>query len=176
MGLSLASRLVDLHGGGLQVMTAEPTGTRMQVSLALQPDAAVEALQQQSAAVHRSCKILVVDDHAQSRALLVSYLNHHGHDVVLASDGLEAVQQAHEHQPHLILMDVRLPVLDGIEATRRIRELPQHQTTPILAVTALALPGDRERCLEAGVTDYLTKPFRLQAIGAFVAAHCPEQA
>lgn len=88
---------------------------------------------------------------------------------------MEAVALAEEHRPALIVMDIQMPVMDGLEATRRIRAGGLH-TTPIIALTALAMRGDRERCLAAGANDYLTKPVYLRTLIARIEAHRQQQA
>jgi CheY-like chemotaxis protein len=90
------------------------------------------------------------------------YLESHGHKIVYAHDGLEAIKKAEETSPHIILMDMQMPVMDGLEATRRLRADPRFASTPIIALTALAMPGDRERCLKAGADVYMSKPVSLK--------------
>jgi PAS domain S-box-containing protein len=102
--------------------------------------------------------ILLAEDNEANIVMLSSYLDAHGLQVVVARNGREAVQMASQHIPDLILMDIQMPEMDGLEATQRIRLDADLQTMPIVALTALAMPGDRERCLAAGATDYLTKP------------------
>ena len=82
-----------------------------------------------------------------------------GHHVVVACNGLEAVEHARESAYDLILMDLQMPVMDGITATQSIRQLPAYDQIPIVAVTAQSLPEDRERCFAAGMQDHLSKPF-----------------
>jgi len=84
--------------------------------------------------------------------------------VVVARSGAEAVARAPEVQPALILMDIQMPDIDGLEAMRQIRADPQLSNVPIIAVTALAMPSDRARCLEAGVNAYISKPVRLREL------------
>jgi CheY-like chemotaxis protein len=86
-------------------------------------------------------------------------------------NGYEAVEFAQEFHPDLILMDIQMPALDGLEATRRLRARTEFAETPILALTALAMPGDRERCLQAGANDYLAKPVSLKTLLAVVEKH-----
>jgi CheY-like chemotaxis protein len=87
---------------------------------------------------------------------------------LVAHDGHEALAVAAASQPDLILMDVQMPELDGLEAMRRLRVRPEFADTPIIALTALAMTGDRERCLEAGASEYLTKPVSLKALVATI--------
>ena len=93
--------------------------------------------------------------------LIHDYLESHGYHVFVARNGFEGIAQARQFQPKLILMDVMMPEMDGLETTRRLRSLPGFEFTPIIALTALAMPGDRDRCLAAGMNDYLSKPVKL---------------
>jgi two-component system, cell cycle response regulator DivK len=104
-------------------------------------------------------KILVVEDNDENWDMISRRLQRRGYRVVRAADGQEAVEMAARERPDLILMDVSLPVMDGLEATRRIRA--HAQTTPIIALTAHAMSGDRDRALQAGCDDYHTKPVEL---------------
>jgi two-component system cell cycle response regulator DivK len=102
--------------------------------------------------------ILLVEDNEMNRDMLSRRLSRRGHEVLIATDGQQGVQLAQEHQPDLILMDMSLPVLDGWTATRQLKALPQTQAIPIIALTAHAMAGDREKCMAAGCDDYDTKP------------------
>ena len=102
--------------------------------------------------------ILLVEDDQANRELLARYLTLLGYQVVLALDGAQAVRLAHTEHPDLILMDMRLPVLDGWEATRQIKAGTMTRTIPVLALTAYAMEDERRRCLEAGCDEYETKP------------------
>jgi CheY-like chemotaxis protein len=84
--------------------------------------------------------------------------------VIVAHDGAEALEKAREADPELILMDVQMPVIDGLEATRRLRAQARFARTPVIVLTALTMPGDRERCLQAGANEYLSKPVRLSSL------------
>ncbi|MEI6179803.1 MAG: response regulator [Chloroflexales bacterium] len=121
-----------------------------------------------SAAASPHGRILVAEDNELNRELLCDYLTLSGYTVIRASTGLEAVEQARTHQPALILMDIQMPELDGLEAIRRIRALPHLATVPIIALTALAMAGDRERCLATGASAYLAKPVELKALSAVI--------
>jgi CheY-like chemotaxis protein len=106
---------------------------------------------------------LLVDDNQANLDLLMDYLPRAGYQVAIARNGIEAVASAEELQPALILMDIQMPVLDGMEAIRRIRAAGMH-ATPIIAVTALAMRGDRERCLAAGANAYMAKPVSMRTM------------
>lgn len=103
-------------------------------------------------------KILLVEDNEMNRDMLSRRLERKGYEVVLAMDGQSGVERAHAESPDLILMDMSLPVLDGWEATRKLKANPQTQLVPIIALTAHAMAGDREQAIEAGCDDYDTKP------------------
>ncbi len=106
-------------------------------------------------------KILLVEDNEHNWDMLSRRLERRGYEVVLAFDGQQGVDKAASEAPDLILMDINLPVLDGREATRRIRATPDLEVVPIIALTAHAMAGDREKALEAGCDDYHTKPVDL---------------
>ena len=105
--------------------------------------------------------VLVVEDNEENRDMISRRLLRRGYTVIRAADGQEAVEMAARETPDLILMDVSLPVMDGLEATRRIRARPETQTTPIIALTAHATSADRDKALQAGCDDYHTKPVEL---------------
>jgi CheY-like chemotaxis protein len=107
-------------------------------------------------------RILLVEDNAVNMMVTSDYLNDKGYQVIEARNGIEAIEHAHEQKPDLILMDIQMPGMSGLEAIKRLRAAPGFDSVPIIALTALAMPGDRERCLEAGANDYLTKPVSLK--------------
>ena len=92
------------------------------------------------------------------------YLENYGYEVLTARDGLDAIEKAEAVKPDIILMDIQMPVLDGLEAMTRLRRNTKFASTPIIALTALAMPGDRERCLQAGATEYMSKPVNLKVL------------
>ncbi|KAM3098615.1 response regulator [Phormidesmis sp. 146-12] len=106
-------------------------------------------------------KILLVEDNEINRDMLSRRLSRRGFEVVSAIDGEQGIKVAQAELPDLILMDMSLPVLDGWEATRQIKSVTATQQIPIIALTAHAMSGDREKCLEAGCDDYDTKPVEL---------------
>lgn len=103
-------------------------------------------------------KVLLVEDNEMNRDMLSRRLERKGFDVVFALDGQAAVEMADSEHPDLILMDMSLPVMDGWEATRRIKAIDKLQDIPIIALTAHAMSGDREKALQAGCEEYDTKP------------------
>ena len=111
-----------------------------------------------------SAKILYVEDNEDNVYMLRSRLIRRGFTVLIASDGVEGVSLAAAEQPALILMDLSLPVLDGWEATRRIKADPNTRHIPIIALTAHAMAGDREKALAAGCDDFDTKPVEFQRL------------
>jgi CheY-like chemotaxis protein len=114
--------------------------------------------------------ILLAEDNEANIVAISDYLNVKGYQVVVARNGTEAVTRAREIEPAVILMDIQMPGMDGLEATRRIRTQDRLSQTPIIALTALAMPGDRERCLAAGANDYLSKPVSLKGLAAAIEA------
>ncbi len=106
-------------------------------------------------------KILLVEDNEMNRDMLSRRLERRGYEVVIAVDGQEGVDLAQSAAPDLILMDMSLPVIDGWEATRQLKANDKVKSVPIIALTAHAMSGDREKALEAGCNDYDTKPIEL---------------
>jgi two-component system cell cycle response regulator DivK len=106
-------------------------------------------------------RILIVEDNEMNRDMLSRRLERKGYSITLAVDGGAGVEKAIEEVPNLILMDMSLPVLDGWEATRRVKANPQTRHIPVIALTAHAMTGDRDKAMEAGCDDYDTKPIDL---------------
>ncbi len=109
-------------------------------------------------------KILLVEDNEENRDMLSRRLTRRGYEVVIALDGGQGVAMAQSEIPDLILMDMDLPVLNGWEATRQLKAAPETQAIPIIALTAHAMVGEREKALEAGCDDYDTKPVEFQRL------------
>ena len=118
-----------------------------------------------------SKRILVVEDQADNRRILRDLLVNAGYELIEAESGEEALTAVTERRPDLILMDIQLPVMDGYEATRRIRSNPELKSVPIIAVTSYALVGDEAKALAAGCSAYVTKPFSPRALLAKVQEH-----
>ena len=173
LGLALVAQMVRLHGGSVAVESQPGEGSRFTVILPWEPALATDAmLRMKSTGKFRAIRpdakdrpiILLVEDTKEVTMMIVDYLEVAGYQVITASDGPTGIEQAKRAHPALILMDIQLPGMDGLEVTRRLRADPDFRTIPIIALTALAMRGDRERCLAAGATDYLAKPVSLKKL------------
>jgi signal transduction histidine kinase/ActR/RegA family two-component response regulator len=161
LGLAISKQLAELMGGEIGVESSPGHGSRFSVTLpsAPAPAAAVQPAEAPRVDAPAPAHILVVDDLETNRKLIGAYLAHDGHTLQFAGTGTEAVQVAAASAFDVILMDVNLPGLDGLEATRLIRR-PEtlNAATPIIALTASVLPDEAARCLAAGMSDHLAKP------------------
>ena len=179
LGLALAMRLTEMHGGSLTVESEVGRGSCFTVSVPWPPPTArlVARPTPESAEPEKSIlpapnsrgNVLLVDDNEINIEALGDYLQFLGYRTSVAHTGLEALIKAEETMPRLILMDIQMPVMDGLEAIRRLRADPRFVATPIIALTALAMPGDREHCLQAGANDYLSKPVSLKEMTRIIA-------
>jgi len=115
-------------------------------------------------------KILIVEDNPRNMRLFSMILKAAGYTLLEAADGDEALAKAVQEHPDLILMDVQLPGLSGLDVTRRLRQMPGFERVPIIAISAYAMKGDRERIIEAGCDTYLSKPVNTRELPAVVAA------
>jgi CheY-like chemotaxis protein len=113
-------------------------------------------------------RVLLVEDNQRTADVLSQELKLLGYDVLAVRSGEEAINKAIDERPDLILMDIRMPKMDGLEAVARIRNNPTTRSIPIIAATGNALPGDREKCLEGGCDDYLAKPFTHRELRAAI--------
>ncbi len=102
--------------------------------------------------------ILVVEDNLTNQKVVAGLLRKHGYDILVANHGRQALEALGSHAFDLVVMDLQMPVLDGLETTRIIRKNPAWSALPVIGLTAHAMPGDRARCLEAGMNEYLAKP------------------
>jgi len=170
LGLALVSQMARLHGGGVTVESEPGLGSRFIISIPwvisghTGPLSARPAPQPEAAAHVKNQTILLVEDTEAVVMVIQDYLENHGYRVVTAKNGFEGIAKAKEEKPDLILMDVMMPEMDGLEATKRIRSEPGLDSVPIIALTALAMTGDRERCLAAGMNDYISKPVKLNEL------------
>lgn len=120
-------------------------------------------------------KLLLVEDNEDNRDMLSRRLIRKGYEVSIAVDGAEGVAKAQSERPDLILMDMSLPIMDGWEATRQVKADPRTASTPVIALTAHAMAGDREKAVAAGCDDYDTKPVDLPRLLAKIEALLPKQ-
>ncbi|MEO9190506.1 MAG: response regulator [Acetobacteraceae bacterium] len=120
-------------------------------------------------------RILVVEDHPDNRRIVRDLLGSVGFEVIEAVDGVEGVRMAELHRPDLILMDVQLPELDGLGATRAIKANPELRLIPVLVATSYALSGDEERARAAGADAYIAKPFSPRKLLAMIRGLLPKE-
>ncbi len=174
LGLALVKQIVELHGGKVGASSKEGVGSCFTIDLPC-GDLHIESLRlanqtpsdlettatERGIGVHLPLILLAEDNEANINSTS-SYLKAKGFRILLARNGQEAIDLAKLHVPDLILMDIQMPGVDGLEAIGQIRSDRKLENIPIVALTALAMPGDRERCLEAGASDYLSKPVKLQ--------------
>ena len=175
LGLSLVKRIVELHGGKVSLTSELGVGSCFAIDLPCAPfspiplplpDINTSVLESLIATTthEKTSLILLAEDNEANIMTFSSYLEAKGYRMLLARDGQEVIALAKTHHPDLILMDIQMPVMDGLEATRQIRLDPNLIDIPIIALTALAMTGDREKCLAAGADEYLTKPVKLKAL------------
>ena len=119
-------------------------------------------------------KILVVEDQEDNRQILRDLLASAGYDMAEAENGQEALTVVTQYKPDLILMDIQLPLMDGYEATRRIKAMPEFNNIPIIVVTSYALSGDEGKAREAGCDAYVTKPYSPRALLAKIREYMPK--
>jgi CheY-like chemotaxis protein len=177
LGLALVERLAKLHGGRVSVASNVGQGSCFAVHLpyfpvnALKSDSTISPTSETEVNTSSSIKpalILLVEDNENNSQTISTYLEYKGYRLITASNGKEAIEIINQTKPDLILMDVQMPVMDGLEATRQIRSNPKFTQIPIIALTALAMPGDRDRCLAAGMNDYLSKPIRMKQLTTII--------
>ncbi|UZD93902.1 ATP-binding protein [Pseudomonas corrugata] len=164
LGLPIARTLAERMGGTLRAQSEEGQGSvfTLEIPLALPTQNPTEMAPRlsQGSESGEGRNVLLVEDNPVNQTVIEAMLRSLGFTVSIAADGAQAIRSAESLMFELILMDCRLPVVDGYEATRRIRQLPGCSEVPIVALTANALQGDREACLAAGMNDYLAKPFK----------------
>src|SRR4051794_5798750 len=167
LGLAISREFVRLMGGDISLSSQVGKGSVFVINLPLkageaQAVAATEKPQQVLSLLRgqATIKVLIADDIEDNRQLLAQLLSPVGFDVRLATNGAEAVREFEQWRPHLVLMDFRMPVMDGHEAIRRIRAMPGGGEVKIIAVTASAMDDNRQELMEVGADDFIGKPFR----------------
>lgn len=178
LGLALVKRIVELHGGHVSMSSALGEGSSFFVdlpllSLAVSNDNTIDRTEAGDGTgvitISRPARlILLAEDNEANIATVASYLTAKGYQLIIARNGLEAVEMATTNGLALILMDVQMPEMDGLEAMRRIRSEPNLASLPIVALTAFAMDNDRDRCLAAGADRYVSKPIKLRQLVSII--------
>jgi signal transduction histidine kinase/ActR/RegA family two-component response regulator len=165
LGLAITRRLVELQGGQIRAESQLGSGTTIYVTLpyevSVEEDSQLQGVSPEpmSNSFANLARILIVEDNQVNQKVVTAVLRKRGYTIELANDGMEALSKLETQGTFdLVLMDVQMPVLDGLEATRRIRQEKRWHDLPIVAMTAHAMNGDRERCLDAGMNGYISKP------------------
>jgi CheY-like chemotaxis protein/anti-sigma regulatory factor (Ser/Thr protein kinase) len=178
LGLALVYRMVEMHGGSISVESEVGKGSRFTVSLPWKEAKSHIArrkvqgtsempstdLPKSSTTNQLSPTVLIAEDNAANLQTLAGYLGPRGYRIILAQNGKEAVERTQKGEPDVIIMDIQMPEMDGLEAIQCIRADADIRDIPIIALTALAMPGDREKCLAAGAGEYLSKPVSLRKL------------
>jgi signal transduction histidine kinase/ActR/RegA family two-component response regulator len=184
LGLALVRELVALHGGSIAAESPGLPGKGSRFTVVLpwtaqapghpplpsgQAEADIPAASLPPGMP--GTQLLVADDNPTTLAALRDSLSAHGYQVTAAHNGIEALAQAHALHPALMILDVQMPALDGLQVMRQVRSNPALADVPIIALTALVMPGDRERCLAAGANDYLSKPLNIKTLIQTIRRH-----
>ncbi len=174
LGLALVKGILQLHQGEVGVTSQVGKGSLFGVDLPLAPES-ISPQSASTASAHpfpaaevitdiQPPLILLAEDNEANISTISSYLGAKGYHLSIARNGQEAVTKIADENPDLVLMDIQMPEMDGIEAIQYVRQVLQNTALPIVALTALAMDEDRERCLTAGANAYLSKPVRLKEL------------
>jgi CheY-like chemotaxis protein len=175
LGLTIARRLVEAMGGALEVESVAGKGSTFTARLPFVPVRAAQRAPKRAGPTQyefRGARVLLVEDNEVNQQVAQRVLNMFGIRPELVSNGQDAITAVCAAHFDLVLMDCQMPVMDGYVATEAIRAWEKttgRERVPIIAMTANAMAGDRERCIAAGMDDYLTKPFKRDALGAMLA-------
>ncbi|BAY28616.1 hybrid histidine kinase [Nostoc carneum NIES-2107] len=185
LGLAVTRKLAEVHGGCIEVESKVDCGSRFTIILPLNPVGELAGIVGDVTAaspampldIAPSCflEILLVENDLNNAKLMQIYLEKLGYQVTVAKNAAEMWEALKDINPAVILMDVNLPDDNGLNLVRQLRENPQYQMTPVIAQTAMAMKGDRDICLAAGVNDYISKPIDLPLLASLVAKYSKPQ-
>ncbi len=176
LGLALVDKMINLHGGTVSVESEKDKGSSFTITLPWDSQSQFALAEKMPQLLETSAQvksgaagsILLVEDTEEIIILLNDYLTHKGYTVSVARNGGEGVIFALQEPPDLILMDVMMPIMDGLQATRKIRAEPTLKNIPIIGLTSLAMPGDYDSCIAAGMTNYISKPVELKKLTGLI--------
>jgi signal transduction histidine kinase/CBS domain-containing protein len=181
LGLALVKRIAEMHGGSVGVQSQVDLGSCFTVSMPFcptsEPSVPPGLLPQSpppvsdalpSNAIKQHPVILIAEDNPANMETMTGYLESRGYRPIEAENGVQAIELARSRQPDIILMDIQMPDLNGFEAIAHLRQIPECAKIPIIALTALASPPDRQKCLDAGADRYVTKPVKLSQLVATI--------
>ncbi|GBO52344.1 circadian input kinase A [Pseudanabaena sp. lw0831] len=180
LGLALVKQIVELHGGTVGITSELGIGSCFTIELPinhleppLTPEPRSESnlephLEPRQTSVSTAPLILLAEDNEANIITVTSYLEAKAYRLLIAMNGQEAIALAKNAQPDLILMDIQMPFMDGLEAIKQIRLDPNLADIPIIALTALAMAGDRQKCIDAGANEYIAKPIKLKALSQMI--------